>query len=99
MERKSSHASISYQNKDYYDERIGSRAVASKIKAVAHEVEITAKDYLDNIGRVIYHLDEPTLGTGALPQYMVAKLVSLLALSLFCSRKMREFCFVTFVGV
>ena len=65
-----------FTDADYYDERIGSRAVASKIKAVAHEVEITAKDYLDNIGRVIYHLDEPTLGTGALPQYMVAKLVS-----------------------
>ncbi len=60
----------------YYDERIGSRAVARKINALSHEVEITPKDYLDNIGRVIYHLDEPTLGTGALPQYMVAKLVS-----------------------
>jgi asparagine synthase (glutamine-hydrolysing) len=60
----------------YYDERIGSRAVAKNIGAILHEVEITPQDYLENIGKVIYHLDEPTLGTGAFPQYMVSKLVS-----------------------
>ncbi len=60
----------------YYDEREGSRAVAKKTGAVIHEIEITPSDYLENIGKVIYHLDEPTLGTGAFPQYMVSKLVS-----------------------
>lgn len=60
----------------YYDERVGSRAVAKEINSIVHEVEVTAMDYLNNIGRVVYHLDEPTLGTGALPQYMVANLVS-----------------------
>jgi len=60
----------------YYDERTGSRAVAKNIGAIIHEIEITPQDYLENIGKVIYHLDEPTLGTGAFPQYMVSKLVS-----------------------
>jgi asparagine synthase (glutamine-hydrolysing) len=60
----------------YYDERVGSRAVNKSIGAVAHEVEIAPQDYLNNIGKVIYHLDEPTLGTGAFPQYMVSQLVS-----------------------
>lgn len=60
----------------YYDEREGSRAVAEAIGAVRHEVEISAEDYLENIGRVIYHLDEPTLGTGALPQFMVSELTA-----------------------
>jgi len=60
----------------YYDERQGSRAVAAHVGADLHEVEITADDFCDNLGRVLYHLDEPTLGTGALPQFMVSKLAA-----------------------
>lgn len=60
----------------WYDERSGSRAVAARIGAEAHEVEITPQDYREHIGRVVYHLDEPTLGSGALPQFMVSRLVS-----------------------
>jgi len=60
----------------YYDERVGSRAVAENIRAVRHEIEITPEDYLRDYAKVIYHLDEPTLGTGALPCYEVARLVS-----------------------
>lgn len=60
----------------YFDERVGSRAVAQQLSAIVHEVEITAQDFADNIDSVIHHLDEPTLGTGALPQYIVSRLVS-----------------------
>jgi asparagine synthase (glutamine-hydrolysing) len=60
----------------YYDERVGARAVAGKAGATLHEIEITADDFCDNFGRVVYHLDEPTVGTGALPQYMVSKLAA-----------------------
>jgi len=60
----------------YYDERVGSRAVAHSLGAVVHEVEITPYDFVDNFHRVIYHLDEPTLGTGAVPQFIVSRLVS-----------------------
>jgi len=65
-----------FTDSSYYDERSGSRAVAAGIGAEPFEVVITPTDYRDQIGRVIYHLDEPTLGSGALPQFMVSRLVS-----------------------
>lgn len=34
----------------------------------------TAKDFADNIGRVIYHMDEPAAGPGAFAQFMVSAL-------------------------
>lgn len=60
----------------YYDERVGSRAVAAQVDAQLHEVEISAADLCADFGKVLYHLDEPTLGTGALPQYQVSKLAA-----------------------
>jgi asparagine synthase (glutamine-hydrolysing) len=60
----------------YYDERIGSRAVANQVGAHLHEVEISAADFCADLGKVVYHLDEPTLGTGALPQFEVSKLAA-----------------------
>ncbi len=60
----------------YYDEREGSRAVARQIGALAHEITITPEDYLAHYGKVVYLLDEPTLGTGALPTYMTSRLAS-----------------------
>lgn len=65
-----------FTDSPYYDERVGSRAVADQMNASVHEIEIRPQDYLDHIEEVIYHLDEPTLGTGALPQFMVARMVS-----------------------
>jgi asparagine synthase (glutamine-hydrolysing) len=41
-----------------------------------HQVDITAQDFADNIGKVIYHLDQPVAGPGSFPQYMVSKLAS-----------------------
>ena len=64
-----------FTDSPYYDERGGSRAVAARIGAVPQEIEITPQDYREQIGRVVYHLDEPTLGSGALPQFMVSGLV------------------------
>jgi asparagine synthase (glutamine-hydrolysing) len=46
------------------------------IGAEPHEVCITAERFQKDFARVIYHLDEPTLGTGAFPQFCVADLVS-----------------------
>ena len=60
----------------YYDEREGAFAVAQSVNAQTHEIEITPEHYLENIVDVLWHLDEPTLGTGALPQYMVSQMVS-----------------------
>ena len=60
----------------YYDERSGSRAVAAKAGALLHEVEIQPDDFCRDFARVIFHLDEPTLGTGAVPQFVVARLAA-----------------------
>ncbi len=65
-----------FTDASYYDERAGSRAVAQHIGAIAHEIEITPEDYLAYYGNVVYLLDEPTLGTGALPTYMTSMLAS-----------------------
>lgn len=65
-----------FTDHDYYDERSGARAVAARIHADAHEVEISAADFEAHFSNVVWHLEEPTLGTGALPQYMVSRLAS-----------------------
>ena len=60
----------------YYDERSASRVIAGSIGAISNEIVINQSDFASEIGRVIYHLDEPTLGTGALPQFLVSKMAS-----------------------
>jgi asparagine synthase (glutamine-hydrolysing) len=65
-----------FTDADYYDERVGSRSVANSIGAIPHEVEIRPADYVETIEKVIWHLDEPTLGTGAFPQYMVSRMAA-----------------------
>jgi asparagine synthase (glutamine-hydrolysing) len=40
------------------------------------QIEITAKDFRDNIEKVIYHLDTPVAGPGSFPQYMVSELAA-----------------------
>jgi asparagine synthase (glutamine-hydrolysing) len=37
--------------------------------------DISEQDFVDNIAKVIWHLDQPTAGPGSFPQYMVSKLV------------------------
>lgn len=56
-----------------YDESFYASAVAQKCNFNLEEVIITAQDFIDNIRKVVYHLDYPTMGPGSLPQYMVAK--------------------------
>lgn len=65
-----------FTDSDYYDERVGTRMVAKHIGAEAHEIEIGAADFERHFADVVWHLEEPTLGTGALPQYMVAGLAA-----------------------
>jgi asparagine synthase (glutamine-hydrolysing) len=35
--------------------------------------DISEHDFVDNISKVIWHLDQPTAGPGSFPQYMVSK--------------------------
>lgn len=59
-----------------FDESQFARAVARDRDIDLHEIDITEQDFVDNIERVIFHLDQPTAGPGAFPQYMVSKLAS-----------------------
>lgn len=59
-----------------YDESIYAEEALSESNKPLHTINITAKDFIDNIHKVIYHLDTPVAGPGAFPQYMVSKLAS-----------------------
>ena len=59
-----------------YDESVYAKKMAEDYKLDLHELVITPKDFIDNIRKVIYHLDYPVAGPGSFPQYMVSKLAS-----------------------
>ena len=59
-----------------YDESAYARIVAQEKDFPLYEIDITAQDFIDNIGKVIYHLDTPVAGPGSFPQYMVSKLAA-----------------------
>jgi asparagine synthase (glutamine-hydrolysing) len=57
-----------------YDETRYAREVAAMKTLDLHELTITADDFIEHIGRVIYHLDYPVAGPGSFAQYMVSAL-------------------------
>lgn len=59
-----------------YDESPYAEAACKMGGIDLHQIDITAKDFRDNIERVIYHLDTPVAGPGSFPQYMVSELAS-----------------------
>lgn len=59
-----------------FDESRYARAVARDHDMILHEIDITEDDFVDNIEKVIYHLDQPVAGPGSFPQFMVSKLAS-----------------------
>jgi asparagine synthase (glutamine-hydrolysing) len=59
-----------------YDESNFAREVARINGYRLHEIEIKSQDFIDNIRKIIYHLDYPTAGPGSFPQYMVSRLAA-----------------------
>lgn len=57
-----------------YDESRYARDVAAERGFPLYELDITARDFVDHVARVVYHLDFPVAGPGAFPQYMVSGL-------------------------
>ena len=57
-----------------YDESQYAQLVANKKGFQLHQLDIQAQDFIDNIEKVIYHLDIPTAGPGSFSQYMVSGL-------------------------
>ena len=62
--------------KGEFDETPCAREVAKQIKANNYEVEVTKNDFLKNIKKAIYHMDEPRVGIPIISQYHLSKLVS-----------------------
>ncbi len=59
-----------------YDESRYARTLAEWRGFSLHEIDITASDFIENIKKVIYHLDYPVAGPGSFPQYMVSQLAA-----------------------
>ena len=60
---------------DDFDESRYAAALADEHNMQLHVAEIGEEDFVENIAKVIWHLDQPTAGPGSFPQYMVSKLV------------------------
>lgn len=58
-----------------FDESRYAQDVADKYNIKLHITDITEDDFVENIRKVIWHLDQPTAGPGSFPQYMVSKTV------------------------
>lgn len=59
-----------------YDESYYARELANWKGFELQEIDISADDFINNISKVIYHLDYPVAGPGSFPQYMVSSLAS-----------------------
>jgi asparagine synthase (glutamine-hydrolysing) len=59
-----------------YDESSFAEAAARDAGLALHQVTISAEDFRNTIGKVIYHLDQPVAGPGSFPQYMVSALAA-----------------------
>jgi asparagine synthase (glutamine-hydrolysing) len=59
-----------------YDESRYAREVAGRRGFPLYELDITERDFVENIAKVIYHLDFPVAGPGSFPQYMISALAS-----------------------
>jgi asparagine synthase (glutamine-hydrolysing) len=59
-----------------YDESRYAEIAATSAGSRLHVADISADDFRDRIGDVIYHLDFPTAGPGAFPQFIVSELAA-----------------------
>jgi len=59
-----------------FDESNYARDVAASKMGSLDILDVSAQDFVENISKVIYHLDQPTAGPGAFPQFMVSAMAS-----------------------
>ncbi len=59
-----------------FDESQYAEIVANFCKAEMHKVFPNERQFIDLLPKLIYHMDEPAVGPGLFPQYMVSKLAS-----------------------
>ena len=56
-----------------FDETKYAKLVADKSNSIYNELYLTQYDFIENLPKLIYHLDEPVVGPGVFPQFMVSK--------------------------
>lgn len=66
---------VGYENKKY-DETMYAKDLAEKLGIKNESKIITKEEYLENISKIMYHLDEPTSDPAAISLYFVARLAS-----------------------
>jgi asparagine synthase (glutamine-hydrolysing) len=59
-----------------YDESEYARALAKYKGFELLELDMGVRDFIENIEKIMYHMDQPAAGPGILPQYMVARLAA-----------------------
>lgn len=59
-----------------YDESAYAQNAAEYSGSQLHICDITAQDFVQNFGNIIYHLDFPVAGPGVFPQYMVSEMAA-----------------------
>lgn len=59
-----------------YDESSYAQQAANDLAKPLYIADITANDFVNNIQKIIYHLDVPVAGPGSFAQFMVSKLAS-----------------------
>lgn len=68
--------SAGFVGKEAVDERRYAREAAAMIGTNHHEVEVGPDNFLENLRRIIWHMDEPTLSPGVYPYYFLCGLVA-----------------------
>lgn len=59
-----------------FDESPFAGQVARMLKAERHKISLESEQVTGMLAKMVYHLDEPRVGPGSVPQYYVAKLAS-----------------------
>lgn len=60
----------------HYDESAYARLVADQAGVAYHEVVPTERDFIEDLPRLVYHMDHPAAGPGLFPQYRVCRLAA-----------------------
>lgn len=68
--------SAGFVGKEQVDERRYAREAAAAIGSFHHEVEVEPGNFLKNLQKIIWHMDEPTLSPGVYPYYFLCGLVA-----------------------
>jgi asparagine synthase (glutamine-hydrolysing) len=65
--------SVGYEE-DQFSELAYARKVAQHIGSVHHEVRVSGKEFFDALPKLIWHEDEPLMGSASVPLYFVSRL-------------------------